>query len=309
MKVGTLNGDVSPVRIYYNGLAWWRPGDVFRTSCYPDIYKYPFDNQECRISILASGFTEQEVLLQIPGSEADTSFYEDNGEWVLLKTRPRTYDQNQLSVAQWYFTFKRRPQFFFFNVILPIIFMSLLDCLVYCIPVQSGERISYAITVLLSFAVFMTLISDNIPKTSAPMSLFCIYLFSVFTGSGMIMISTIYNMKLFYTDQSKEISPMIRSFTVFMLRKKWCQGRIIQPNGTTVIQVLEKSEKPGLENGINKKGMKPSKAQEPEVWSHDKVDDDITWKDVAYAVDRLSFFGFVVYFTVATIGHLLVIAL
>ena len=303
MKVSKLNGDVSPVRIYYNGLVWWRPGDVFRTSCYPDIYKYPFDSQECRISILASGFTEQEVLLQIPGSEADTSIYTDNGEWVLLKTRPNSYDQNQLSVAQWYFTFKRRPQFFFFNVIMPIIFLSLLDCLVYCIPVQSGERISYAITVLLSFAVFMTLISDNIPKTSAPMSLFCIYLFSVFTGSGMIMISTIFNLKLFYTDQSKEISQMVRSFTVFMLRKRWCQGRSVQPN-TTVIQVMEK---PGKEDGCINNNMKISKEREPEVWSPEY--DDITWKDVAQAVDRLSFAGFVAYFTVATIGHLLVIAL
>ena len=302
MKVGTLNGDVSPVRVYYNGLAWWRPGDVFRTSCYPDIYKYPFDNQECRISILASGFTEQEVLLQIPDTEADTSFYNDNGEWVLLKSRPQTYDQNQISVAQWYFTFKRRPQFFFFNVILPVIFLSFLDCLVYCIPVQTGERISYAITVLLSFAVFMTLISDNIPKTSAPMSLFCIYLISIFTGSGMIMISTIFNLKLFYTNENTEIPPRVRSFTAFMLKKRWCQGHTVEPN-TTVIQVIGK---PSKEDGINN-NVKGNKDWEPEVWSHDY--DDITWKDVAYAVDRLSFVGFVAYFTVATIGHLLVIAL
>lgn len=301
--VGTLNGDVSPVRVYYNGLAWWRPGDVFRTSCYPDIYKYPFDNQECRISILASGFTEKEVLLKVPYSEANADFYNDNGEWVLLKTYTNAFDQNQISVAQWFFTFKRRPQFFFFNVILPIIFLSLLDCLVYCIPVESGERISYSITVLLSFAVFMTLIGDNIPKTSAPMSLFCIYLISIFSGSGMIMISTIFNLKLFYTNPCKEISPRARRLTAFMLKKRWCQSRATEPS-TTMVQVIGKLDN---DSGSKNNTVKRFKAREPEIVSDDDYE-DITWKDVAHAVDRLSFIGFVAYFTVATIGHLFVIA-
>lgn len=305
MKVGKLNGDVSPVRVYYNGLTWWRPGDVFRTNCYPDIYKYPFDHQECRISIIASGYTEQEVLLQIPDPEAFTPFYTDNGEWILVKSRTLTFDESQISVAQWYLTFKRRPQFFFFNVILPIIFLSLLDCLVYCIPVESGERVSYSITVLLSFAVFMTLIGDNIPKTSAPMSLICYYLISVFTGSGLIMISTIVNLKLFYTSPNKAISPKLRSLTTFVLRKRGCHRDTVHPN-TTVVQVIGK---PNMVDGFgdNKKDLCGFKEREQDFSPHEDVD-DLTWKDVAHAVDRLSIIGFVVFFTFATVGHLAVIA-
>ena len=66
--------------------------------------------------------------------------------------------------------------------------------------------------------------------------------------------------------------------------------------------------KPGKEDESTNNNKKSSKELEPEVWSPDTYD-DITWKDVAHAVDRLSFAGFVVYFTMATIGHLLVIAL
>ena len=301
MKVGTLNKEVSPVRIYYNGLAWWRPGDVFRTNCYPDIYKYPFDNQECRISILASGYTEEEVLLKSPDTEAFIPFYSDNGEWTILRTRTHSYDQNQLSVVQWYLTFKRRPQFFFFNVILPIIFLSLLNCLVYCIPVESGERISFAITVLLSFAVFMTLIGDNIPKTSAPMSLICYYLISIFSGSAMIMISTIFNLKLFYMNPKTAIPPRLKNLTSFVLKRRCCGGkRNINPE-TTVIQVIGKqSENVGLNN--EKKGFKD---WEPEVVPHDQ--DEFTWKEVAHAVDKLSIIGFILYFTLATVSHLVII--
>ena len=302
MKVSTLNGQYAPLRIYYNGLAAWSPGDVFRTNCYADIYKYPFDNQECLISIVASGYTEQEVLLIIPDSQAYTPFYSDNGEWIYLKSRTQVFGRNEISVAEWFLTFKRRPQFFFFNVILPIIFLSLLNCLVYCLPVESGERISFAITVLLSFAVFMTLIGDNIPKTSAPMSLICYYLISIFSGSAMIVISTIFNLKLFYTSEKTAIPSVFRKLTDFMLKKRCCKQATVTPDAN-VVQVIGKQ---GKNVGLNNNKVKGFKEREPEVMSHDE-DDEISWKDVAHAVDRLSIIGFILYFTIATVGHLVFI--
>ncbi len=49
---------------------------------------------------------------------------------------------------------------------LPCLMLSLLDLLVFCLPPESGEKVSLGITVLLSFSVFLLVIADNVPQTS-----------------------------------------------------------------------------------------------------------------------------------------------
>ena len=49
---------------------------------------------------------------------------------------------------------------------LPIILSSLLVTLVFVVPVGSGEKLSYILTVLLTIAVFLTIIGDTLPAIS-----------------------------------------------------------------------------------------------------------------------------------------------
>ena len=52
------------------------------------------------------------------------------------------------------------------NVLLPCVMLSLLTLLVFRMPPDAGEKVSLSITVLLSFTVFMLMVSDNMPQTS-----------------------------------------------------------------------------------------------------------------------------------------------
>ena len=67
----------------------------------------------------------------------------------------------------------RRPMFVVVILILPVLVMGLLNTLVFLLPAASGERVSYSITILLSQALLLTIVSDNIPKTSSPVSILC----------------------------------------------------------------------------------------------------------------------------------------
>lgn len=49
---------------------------------------------------------------------------------------------------------------------LPIILSSILVTLVFLVPVESGEKLSYILTVLLTIAVFLTIIGDTLPAIS-----------------------------------------------------------------------------------------------------------------------------------------------
>ncbi|KAH3697889.1 hypothetical protein DPMN_085401 [Dreissena polymorpha] len=66
------------------------------------------------------------------------------------------------------------------------------------IPTECGERISYCLTVLLSIAVFLTLVGNNLPKNSSPMSLFSYYLVSVLVISVAITLAVICSLHLYH---------------------------------------------------------------------------------------------------------------
>lgn len=44
--------------------------------------------------------------------------------------------------------------------------LSILTCLTFYLPTESGEKVSLGLTVLLAFSVFMLLIAESMPATS-----------------------------------------------------------------------------------------------------------------------------------------------
>ena len=55
----------------------------------------------------------------------------------------------------------RRPVYYVFNLVVPKVILALLSAFVFIIPADSGEKISYAITILLAFFIFLLLLSDT----------------------------------------------------------------------------------------------------------------------------------------------------
>jgi hypothetical protein len=65
------------------------------------------------------------------------------------------------------------------------------NLLVFLIPTDSGERLSYAITVLLAITVFLSSVSEDLPNTSNPMSILSYYLLSNIAISVLICFLSI----------------------------------------------------------------------------------------------------------------------
>lgn len=62
------------------------------------------------------------------------------------------------------------------NTIIPVVMLSLLNVLVFLLPASSGEKMALAVTVLLSFTVYLSIISEVMPKTSESISILGEYL-------------------------------------------------------------------------------------------------------------------------------------
>ena len=54
---------------------------------------------------------------------------------------------------------------------MPIVLNSILMNAVFALPIESGEKMSYCLTVLLSYVVFLTWVTENLPPVSTDTSI------------------------------------------------------------------------------------------------------------------------------------------
>ena len=291
-KIKVVGEDWVEMKWYFNGMGYLSVGDVIHSKCNVDVSYFPWDTQKCEIMFIPWGHFQQEVAMVSTLENALTDYYSENGEWELTGTTASAGmvpgGDSSFSYALFEIQITRRPTFFLVNVILPIIFMGFLNVLVFVLPVQSGERISYAITVLLAIAVFLTLVGDNMPKTSEPMSSLCFFLLANLVLSAVICMATIFSMMLYYRDETADPpSSAVAGVTRMLLcRKRNDVTRIrVMPQNATDISVISKAADDATTRGTD--------ARIPEKnfinWMNDGIptERDVTWKDVSRAADKV----------------------
>ncbi|XP_046572820.1 neuronal acetylcholine receptor subunit alpha-6-like [Haliotis rubra] len=191
-----------------DGIMHWYPADSFITACTVDISKYPYDTQTCEIEFFPWGRSSEDIILKV-GEGVLLYNYRKNGEWELKKVdmypMMKFNGNDYISMVYVTFVIQRRPAFFILNLILPVLLLSLLNVLVFLLPAESGERVSYAITVLLALAVFLSFISDNMPKTAESLSALSVYLTTMFVISAASVAGSILTLVLYHRDRKRPI--------------------------------------------------------------------------------------------------------
>ncbi|CAC5407623.1 CHRNN [Mytilus coruscus] len=207
--------------IVYTGEVIYNHGGILKAKCPTDISKFPFDTQTCTLQLITWGFVQSNLLLSSNSDKARLDFFAAHSDWDLLeyttivKKEPSGYSMLNVKL-----TFKREPLYFTVMIILPTLLFSLLNPLVFVLPVESGERVSLSMTILLSYAIFLTLVSASIPASSNPMCVLLIAMIAIISISGVIVIGSIINAKYFYLENDENIGMVMKYFTKLWLRKK-----------------------------------------------------------------------------------------
>jgi hypothetical protein len=82
---------------------------------------------------------------------------------------------------------KRKPGYIVLTVLLPVILLSVLNIFSFVLPIDSGEKLGTAMAIFLTFAVFLTVINDIMPK-SDEIPPFTVYLTIQLIISGLTVI-------------------------------------------------------------------------------------------------------------------------
>ncbi|XP_036350562.1 5-hydroxytryptamine receptor 3A [Ochotona princeps] len=154
------------------------------TACSLDIYNFPFDVQNCSLTFTSWLHTIQDInisLWRLPEEvKSDKSVFMNQGEWELLAvlTQFRRFSMESsdcYAEMKFYVVIRRRPLFYAVSLLLPSIFLMVMDIVGFYLPPDSGERVSFKITLLLGYSVFLIIVSDTLPATAIGTPLIGVY--------------------------------------------------------------------------------------------------------------------------------------
>ena len=153
--------------------------------------------------------------------------------------------------------------------------LSVLNVFVFVLPVESGEKASFVVTVFLSLVVFLTVVSSKLPENSDKISLLNIYVFTSTVMSTLIAVLTTILIRVHNRNTSIPVSNWLQQFVMLV-----CSSS----NSTCSY---------GTEVKIDTISEQHDDDQETTVsYSVDEVIDKITWQDVVRTFDNVFFVVF-----------------
>ncbi|XP_077982031.1 neuronal acetylcholine receptor subunit alpha-10-like [Glandiceps talaboti] len=173
--------------VYSDGYVNWAAPVIFNSYCKIDVRRFPFDKQECPFKFGPWQHDGTEVAIHGIGNN---SVFRSDGQWdvteVEVKNNIEFYPDAPgipYTDATFIIHLNRRPFFYVFNLVMPCVLISLFTMISFFLPADSGEKVSFGITVLLSLTVFLLLVAESMPPTSD------VPVIGQYTAATMIMVS------------------------------------------------------------------------------------------------------------------------
>ncbi|CAC5388592.1 unnamed protein product [Mytilus coruscus] len=136
---------------------------------------------------------------------------ESNGQWDVVSSSSSDETVSVETKVIFSIKMKRKPLFIVMNIIIPIILLSILNIFTFQIPADCGERMGYTITVWLSFAVFLTIVSASLPKSSDTTPVISIYIMvQLGIGTATVLVSAVQSRFVSRSDDKPVTSWLIR---------------------------------------------------------------------------------------------------
>ena len=292
-----------PALVLSNGTVFWMIGSVFEGTCKLDMRKYPIDSHSCVFYLQPETTMPSDIKLTISNSRSNAEIYEEHCEWEITKTATTLESFLEPSSGIRYFALSKTIQLsrrYLFKVIhtcIPVILLSALDVMIFLIPLKSGERITFAVTVLLTFVVFTSNSADDLPNTSLTISYYSISMAILNCTTTLAVITSVTLCRMAHETirpVPEMLLPPARKF--ISIKKNTCKRKNVQE---TTIRPFSPDENRN-EGDIPKV---------PLEFVRDVIDadeNDITWEVVANMFDTILFYlnFLLVLITGITIGAL-----
>ena len=176
---------------------------TFATTCEIKVEKFPFNTAECywdiglaRDNNMFLSFGGGILMADDPRANIgfpSSKFIPPTSIWQLEQT-PYPFnlssvpDLNAINKVRIVFNFSRVVQYYLLSIFLPILILVAIIFAAFILPPDSGDRVSFAVTVMLAFSVLQPVVTVDIPKTAEPVYLF----YYIQTHLVLVAAATVY---------------------------------------------------------------------------------------------------------------------
>lgn len=275
--VTQLRTDASAVRVWNNGVSVWFALQTFEVICKADVTKYPFDTQTCAIRFYFWGYNPEEIKSNClpPGSD-EFAYYSKNGIWNIIDSSSYVQlDFHKNEIINIEFKLERRAPYYIVSLILPIASVSFLIGFVFLLPVESGERVGFSTTSLLSVIVYLTIIQEMLPESSEPNISTLGYMLVTYVVTGSFVV--------------------IEVIISLWIQSRPSQSPIPQSLGRLMTCILKKRNKISVDT-------LDTKQEECDI-----IIDDVTWPDLLRIYDKACFIFTNIVFCVSSLIYFCIV--
>ncbi|XP_070574563.1 neuronal acetylcholine receptor subunit beta-3-like [Ptychodera flava] len=242
---------LSAVTLAYDGTVYYTPPAIFETPCPMSTRYFPFDVQTCQLNFGPWEHTTDLILMTAKNDFVGRENYIENSEWDFRNSTVKAYGEalpsepeDEYSLVVCTLVLKRRPLYYIVNIVLPCLILALLTLMVLSLPPESGEKMSFGVSLLIALSVFNLLVAEIIPPTSDSVPLMVQFLlFNLVLVASSIIVSVLV-LRLHHRQPYQLcMGPCFEKFFIKFLPKLLCMGSY-----------------PGLEAGANRVGIQDSTA-------------------------------------------------
>ncbi|KAL3864260.1 hypothetical protein ACJMK2_005961 [Sinanodonta woodiana] len=263
-------------------VAWW-PYAILQSTCKVDITYFPFDIQTCSLKFTAWSYFKTEVQLTDGSVGVTLTQYEENSAWTVVSSYVDTLQQSSDATVVFTMKLKRKPLFFLLNVIVPVIMLSIMNACVFVLPAKSDEKASFSVTVFLSLAVFLTIVTSTLPQNSDKVSFLGIYLVIMAGLSTLTVILTLFQLRLNSRDENRDPIPL------WLIKLHKIVHRLrFKPRASAEAQHRVLTSDSECKDSMDEKTVESTKSKE-QLSSEAGTNSVVTWNNVCNSLDFVFF--------------------
>uniref|UniRef100_A0A8C0JQS9 5-hydroxytryptamine receptor 3B n=1 Tax=Canis lupus dingo TaxID=286419 RepID=A0A8C0JQS9_CANLU len=180
------------------------------TTCSLETYAFPFDIQNCSLTFSSILHTVEDVNLAFLRSrediKQDKKEFLNDSEWELLSVSS-TYNILQSSAGdfaqiQFNVVIRRRPLVYIVSLLIPSIFLMLVDLGSFYLPPTCRARIMFKTSVLVGYTVFRVNMSDEMPRSAVSTPLIGVFFTVCMAFLVISLFKSILLVKLLYDERN-----------------------------------------------------------------------------------------------------------
>ena len=173
---GKIGNSDDIVELYSDGKTMLTTDNTYNVFCDVNIKFYPFDKHDCVFYVFVTQINFLDVNISQFTAELSSIYFKENTEWRVVRFRSTRLLYLSYVMIRMNLELERRHEFILFTTLCPLVLLSVINVGVFLVPVHTAEKGSISVTIFLSYSVFITTISEELPRNSLNISYILIYI-------------------------------------------------------------------------------------------------------------------------------------